>query len=791
MDLRNIKFTFRHFRKQKLFTFVNLAGLTLGIISVSIILIYISFETSYDSFNKNANQIFRVYSTHTRDGVNESWIMTPAPLAPFLQNKFPEITKTVRIAKSPKCLISSSDKSFFEKNLIIADSTIFDVFTFPLIAGDAKEVLSKPNSVVLSETIAEKYFGKNDPLGKTILYNRTKSLTVTGIMKNIPLNTHLRFDMVVSMSSAKTLLWSDFLENSMNTVVATYLLTNRNIDFERFSSSVSQSTKEYEGGDFGDNNQYHIQPLTSIHLHSNMGGEFGPNSDIKTIYTLATVSFLILLIACINYINLSFSIITLRSTELGIRKILGARKRQLIFLYLQDAFILAGLAVIIGFIIVPDILPWFGNLVGIKLDGTIKTKNLAPGILILFLIITLITGFSSGWLSTRINPMDTLRKTLIHRNNRNMALGILVLFQFGVSIALISCTLIVYRQMSFIRNLDLGFSKEQLMIIPLDDQKILSKLIPFKQDLLSNPHVISASAISDLPGEMQWVTSIKYDGMNKESLSTMTFMEIDRDFVKTFGIHLKNGYIPGDTASPYSGTQYLMNESAVKKLGWGVPLGKKLSCYNGKDGFVTGIIADFHFKTLHKEIEPLFLYVREDAPRYLAIKLNTIEIGKSVELIKNLWNKIVPDSPFEYFFYDSFYDQLYKKEALFGRIILIFSMVAILIASMGLFGLAAFFSERRTKEIGIRKINGAVITEVLTLLNSEFIKWVMFSFIIATPLSWYAMYKWLQPFAYKTELSWWIFGLAGMIAFVIAIVTVSWQSWRAATRNPVEALRYE
>jgi putative ABC transport system permease protein len=792
MEFGNIKFTFRNFRKQKLFTFVNLAGLTLGIVSTSLIFIYVGNELSYDRFNKNADRIFRVYGTFTRDGADEAWVQTPAPLAPFLQNKFPEIAKTVRIASIPKCLISSGDKSFFENRMIMADSSIFDVFTFPLISGNIRQVLSRPNSIVLTVSAAEKYFGKNDPVGKIIRYNREKDLVVTGVMKNIPGNTHLHFDMIVSMSSAKSLLWSDFLENPMNTVVSTYLLTNQNTDVEKFNSSVSQSAKEYDGGaDFGDNKQYRIQPLTSIHLLSDMGGESSPNGDIKSVYILSTIAIMIMLIACINYINLSFSIIKRRSTELGLRKIMGARKRQLIFLYLQDAFVLAGISVIISIVIIPDLLQWFGSLVGVDLSGKINIGSLIPVILLLFIIITLITGIGSGWISTKINPMDTLRKTLIHRKKHIGIQGILVLFQFGVSIALISSSLIVYRQMSFVRNINLGFSKEQLIIIPLDDKTILSKIIPFKQDLSTNANILSSSAVSDLPGEMKWVTSINYDGMNQKSPSTMTFLEIDRDFIKTFGIQLKNGYIPGDTACPYSGTQYLMNESAVKKLGWDIPVGKKLSSYNGKDGFVTGIVEDFHFKTLHKEIEPLFLYVREVAPKYLAVKLNTTDINGSVDFIKHQWNNIVPDSPFEYFFYDSYYDQLYKKEALFGRIIFIFSVVAILIACLGLFGLAAFFSERRTKEIGIRKVNGAVIGEVLIMLNREFIKWVLIAFIIATPASWYLMHKWLQNFAYKTELSWWIFGLAGMIAFVIAVMTVTWQSWRAATKNPVEALRYE
>jgi putative ABC transport system permease protein len=787
----NIKFTIRNFRNKKLFTIVNLTGLTIGIVAASLILIYISYELSYDRFNKNADRIFRVYSTFTMGGANGAWVQTPTPLASFLQNKFSEINTTVRIARSPKALVSEGDKNFFEDKIIMADSSIFDVFTFPLVVGNSNEVFRQPNSVVLTESTAEKYFGKSNPIGKIIRYNRKTDLTVTGIMKNIPGNTHLQFDMVIPMSSAKTFLGDDFLQNRMNTVVSTYLLTNQGTNFEKLENSVSQSTKEYDGGDFGDNKLYHVQPLTSIHLHSDMGGEFAPNSDIKSIYILGTIAFLILIIACINYINLSFSIVTRRSTELGIRKIMGARKRQLISLYLQDAFVLVGIAVIISIVIVPDLLPWFGGLVKVGLAENIKINNLIPGILLLFLIITLITGLSSGWISARINPMDTLRKTLIHRKKHIGTQGLLVLFQFGVSIALISSALVVFRQMRFIRNLNLGFSKEQLMIIPLNDQKILSKIKSFKQDLLTNPNILAAGATSDLPGEMKWITDIQFDGSSKQTPIVITYLEIDKDFIKTFGVHLREGYLPGDTSTPYSGTQYLLNESAVKRLGWDKPLGKRFSCYNGKDGFVTGIISDFHFKTLHKEIEPLFLYIREEEPKYLSVKLNTQDIAGSVAFIKHQWNNIVPDSPFEYFFYDSFYDQLYKKEALFGKIIFMFSMIAILIACMGLFGLAAFFSEKRTKEIGIRKVNGATIGEIMTMLNRQFIKWVFIAFIIAAPVAWYAMHKWLQSFAYKTELSWWIFGLAGLIAFIIALLTVSWQSWRAGTINPVEALRYE
>jgi putative ABC transport system permease protein len=791
MILRNLQFTLRNFRNQKLFSFVNIAGLTIGIVAASLIMIYISYELSFDRFHKNSGQIFRVYGTFTMGDKNQAWVQTPNPLGPFLKNKFPEIEKYVRITRLSKGLVSSGDKSFFEDRIVLADSTVFDIFTFPLLIGNPKAVLSQPNGVVLSESAAEKYFGKSDPIGKTIRYNRTIDFTITGIMKDIPGNTHLQFDMMVSMSTAKSLFREDFLEDHMSTVTNLYLMTNQSVKAGILEKYVSQSTKEYDdGADFGDNKQYHVQELTSIHLNSNMGGEFAPNSNIKNIYILSTIAFLILTIACINYINLSFSINTRRAKELGMRRIMGARRSQLILLYLSDASVLVGISVLTAAITISDNLGWFSRLVGSDLSKYYDVRNLLPSFVILFLLITSITGLASGWISSRVSPMDTFRKPFAETKKRIGIQGLLVLFQFGISIILIASSLFVYRQMKFIQNLNLGFSKEQLMIIPVNDNSMRSRILSFKNELIRNPIIISAGVTSDLPGEMKWVASIDFEGNDKGS-APMGYLAIDKDFFITYEVHLKAGYLPGDTTCPYSGTRYLLNEAAVQKLGWKDPIGKKFSSYNGKDGFVTGIISDFNFKSLREKVEPLFLFERESDPKYIAVKLSTNQISASVDFAKNLWNKMVPDSPFEYFFYDDYYDQLYRKESLFGKVIFIFSAVAILIACMGLFGLAAFFSEKRTKEIGLRIVNGATIAEMMIMLNTKFLKWVLIAFLIATPIAWYAMHKWLQSFAYKTELSWWIFALAGIIAMGIALITVSWQSWKAATRNPVEAMRYE
>jgi putative ABC transport system permease protein len=783
-------FALRNFSKQKMFSWVNLFGLSLAIVSVCLILIYVQNELSFDKYNKNADRIYRVYQTFVREGKSQDWVTTATPLTAFLKDKFPEIENAVRIAKVPKGLVDYGENSFYEENIVLADASIFDVFTFPLLVGNPQTVLKDPNSVVLSKAAAEKYFGDENPIGKTISYNQNTDLTVSGIMKDIPANSHLSCDMIVSMSSSKAFFGNDFLTNQMNTTVFTYLLAHTGIDRNRFENTISKvATDYYKVADFGIS--FHVQPLTSIHLYSDKGGEYQPNSDIRTVFIFSAIAILILIIACINYINLSFSLNKKRSTELGVRKVMGAGSVQLIRLFLSNAFVVTAISVLISSIVVWLLLPWFTHLVGAELRLSNLDFHFYLKLILIFLFIVLATGLSSGWIAARLKPVDSMKKSVI-KNKKNIGIhGVMVLSQFTVSIILIAATFLVTRQMDLLKNKNLGFSKEQLLIIPINDQGFQSRIQQLKQDLLTNPNILSASATSDLPGKLLWITSIDYEGKTEQSSETMTYLEIDKDFIKTYGVQIKTGYMPGDSACPYNGTQYLLNETAVKKLGWEQPIGKTFFCRNGKEGHITGIVNDFNFKSLHENVEPLFLYVNEGKSNYLTLKLDTRNVTKTISFIGQQWNNFVPNSPFEYFFYDSFYNQLYQKEARFSQIIFIFSCIAILIACLGIFGLAVFLSETRIKEIGIRKVNGAKVMEVITMLNKDFVKWVAIAFVIATPVAYYAMNKWLESFAYKTNLSWWIFALAGLLAMGIALLTVSWQSWRAATRNPVESLRYE
>lgn len=790
MLLRNIIFALRNFRRRKLFSVVNVIGLTISITAAGIIFLYILNELSFDRFNTNYKRIARVYETFTWDGSDQAWIQVPMPYASFLQNKYPQIEKTARIVKVPKGLVVSGAASLYEDRIILADTTVFDIFTLPFVEGNPKTALSSPGSIVLTQKTAEKYFGKTDAFGKTLTYSRNNTYTVTGIIRDIPETSHLIFDMMIPLSEGNKLFGPDFADNRMNTVAFTYLLANKSVDFDELDKAVSASTKDYEQGDFGDKKLYHIQSLASIHLLSAFGGEYSVNGDYRTIIILATIALLIIITACINYINLTYSISIRRTTELGIRKILGAGKAGIFMIYFIEAALVTGLSLIISTLILGDCSRLLSSYTGspVSYNGI---GRVLPWFGTIFLFITLVTGFLSGRISSGAGPAEIFRKSVTHKGSGSKLQGTLVLIQFVISIVLITCTIFIYRQMQFIRDANLGFSKEQLMIIPLNDRELPAKISSLKNEIATDPGVISSSAISDLPGQMLWVTTIHYEGQSPDTHTNITYLETDRDFMKTFGVKLVEGFMPGDTACRLSGTHYLINESAAKMLGWDKPVGKSFSCYTGKDGFVTGVFRDFNFKSLRQKIEPMFVFIREKDPYYFTVRLNGSDIVRSVTNIQSVWKKLFPGSPFEYFFYDSYYDQLYKKESSFGRLIMIFSALAIFIACLGLFGLAAYFSESKTKETGIRKVNGATIPSIVFMLNANFVKWVLFAFVIATPIAWFFMNKWLSVFAYHIKLSFWVFIMSGLTAFIISLLTVSWQSYRSASVNPVESLRYE
>lgn len=785
---------FRNFLKNKVFSLINLMGLVISLTAFLLILIYIQYELSFDRYHKDYTSIYRVRTISEMNGREESWLQTPAPLALFIKEKTPSIQNYVRIAKCNKVLINTEEKSFNETTLIVADPTIFDVFTFHLIIGDSNNVLNNPNSIVITESAAHKYFGNDNPIGKILSVNRKIDLVVTGMLKDIPTNSHLRFEFLASTQSADSLFWKGYLNDPLNTVVYTYLKIN---ETSKITNQTIKTVEKFANSYYDVlpiRSAIKLQPISDIHLHSHYGGEFGMNSDIFYVYIFSIVAILVLLIACINYTNLSLAVYSTRIREVSIRKTFGSSRKQLTAMFLIESFIMLFLSLNFAFILIKLLLPWFTHVIDRPLAVELGNSNFYWIVILLVPFIAMLSGGYPTIYITRFKATTILKSPFLTNNNKFGVRQMLVFIQFVLSIALIIASIVILRQVNYLINKNLGFSKNDCVLVDISDLNVSNKSEIYKQELLQNPKILSATAISDIPGEMKWVASIEYEGLSVEELKnppTMTYLKVDNDFIKAFKLKLIDGKDFSKKTTDIGVHEYILNESAVKSLGWENPIGKHFGYFQDQKGKVIGVVNDFHFKSLHTKIEPLFLSVDSKNFSYLSIRINNENFRETLTFIQNKWKTLANGRPFEYYLLDHYLNKLYKPEILLGRVILIFSFLTILITCLGLFGLTSFIVFRRTKEIGIRKVNGATVKSILLLLSKDFTRWVMMAFIIACPITYYIMNRWLQNFAYKTELNWWIFALAGLIVFTIALITVVWQSRRTASRNPIEALRYE
>jgi putative ABC transport system permease protein len=784
-----LKITIRNLVKHKSYSFIHIIGLTVGITCLILILKYVQHELSYDKFNINADQIYRI------TGYN--WATTQTPLASALRDFYPDIINTVRIKKEDKVLLSADQNKFYEENIIFSDASIFDVFSFPMLKGDQHAALNDPYSVVLTEETAHKYFGDQNPIGKKINYDGRFDFQVTGVLANIPNNSHLKFDFVFSLACAPTVFSKDFLENRMNTSVYNYFQVRPKSNFLLIESNLDKFTKSYLGDELYNMSrtgefriEYKIQPLTSIHLYSNLGGELEPNGDIKNVYIFSIIAVLILLIACINYMNLSTVRYMNRLKEVGIRKVVGATRYHIVKLFIGESILLSFVAVILAYILTQILSPW--------LSSNLGSKDLfagqSYGYILLLIVIALFTGIFSGIYPavtlSRFHPVNILSKTILKKNKRLNYRSALITFQFVVSIIMIITTLIVSYQLSFLRNKNLGFNKDQIIVLPLHSNPTRSQSESMKNEILQQSGIVNATLSSIVPGGVKWVRSFRWEGQNAKDKNTMGYISADNDFGKTYQIQFLEGRDLSNTYSSDETTGFLINQAAQKKLSWKSPIGKKIETFE-KQGTVIGLMKDFHFKSLHEKIEPLVIFNNPGNFAYLSIRMKAENALDIIPAIENKWKSFFPDKPFEYFFLDEYWGKLYEKEQKTSNLFLCFSGLAIFIACLGLFGLAAFSAQNKTKEIGIRKVLGASVSGIVSHLSMEFLKWVIIANIIAWPVAYYITNKWLQDFAYRIDISWWVFVLSGGIALIIAIATVSVHAIKAAIANPIEALRYE
>jgi len=780
-----LKVAFRNLLKSKTYALINILGLAIGMASCVLILLYVQHGLSYDRQHERADRIYRVYHEYLRDGQVESYAKTPGPLAEFLGNAYAPIEETVRMVPVDKILMSCGDKHFYEESLVLADPSILDVFSFPLIRGNPGTALKDPGSLLITQTAADKYFGDQNPIGKTIRVDRKTDLTVTGILKEIPSNSHIPFDFLASMASVEAIFHDGYLDDKNNTFAYTYVQLGRDIDSGVIPDLLAEAEEKYLGGTWG--GTYKLQPITRIHLHSDLGGEYEPNGNIRSIYIMAAIALSVLFVACINYANLAVALYSKRMREIGLRKVMGSNRIQLGVIFLTESFAVAFVALLFAITLVEMAMPWFAQFVGRSLDFSLTNGPLICGLAILVVAVGFLSGTYPALFVSRLQPVDVLKNRWTCGGGKAGLRYGLVLVQFAVFIILMIGTVTIGRQVRYIQNKNLGFIKDGLVVVPLADKSMRQKTDLLKREFLSNPNIRSAAATSDMPGVMRWVTSVSYEGFPPDTQTpTMSFLKVDGDFIETFSVDVVQG-----RDFSQAGHQYIINEAAVRSLGWEEPLGKWFRSYHGGEGNIVGVIGDFHFKPLHNSIEPLFLSLSAGPFDYLSVRVNAENVQETLSFMEDTWKRLSPDSPFDFFFYDSFFDKLYKNETQFGRMTLLFSALTILIACNGLLGLASFTAEQRTKEIGIRKVLGASVAEIVSLLSKDFSRWVVLANVIAWPIAYWAMSQWLERFAYRVDLGWTVFLASGGVALLVAWLAVGGQAMRAALSDPVEALRYE
>ncbi len=791
MMKNHLKIAFRNIQRHRGFAFINIFGLSVGMACCLLIFLFVRDELNFEKFHKNSPRIYRTIVDEYVDGKWEHNVGSPDLLGPALQKELPEVLTFVRLFNPnwiDKWSVSLGKKYFYEDNLFFADPTVFEVFTFPLLRGNPETVLKEPNSIVLTETMAQKYFGKEDPMGKVLRINDAVELKITGVVKNVPENTHFRFDFLASFESMPY-RWA--LNNWRTLQFYTYVLLNKEYDQNQLDEKLSPFMKKH----FGEQTktQLHLQPIEDIHLHSRYyNQEMAPNnSDISYVYIFTTIAIFILSIACINFMNLSTARSAHRAREVGVRKVIGAFRGQLIRLFLGESFLFSLIAAFISVFLIAAFLPTFNTLSGKDIPFNAQNIVFIGGFLA---CVILISGFFSGsypsLFFSSFQPMKILKGSLSEGQKGVLFRKALVMLQFMISACLIIGTLIVYRQINYCLNKNLGFDGEHVVVIPLRSPGVQIKYESYRNALLLNPSIVNVAGSSTVPGRSVGERGIFPEGNHWYPRNSMF---VDFDFIPTFGIKIKEGRNFSRDFPTDVDDAYIVNEAAVKNFGWEDPIGKKMIWAGDKNkkGFVIGVVKDFHYQSFHQKIEPLVLHITPGIGSYASIRIKSENIFHTMSFIQNKWKEFNPGHPFDYFFLDDQYDRLYRSEEKMGQVFRTFTFLALFISCLGLFGLSFYVLEKRTKEIGIRKILGASVSGIIFMVSKEFSKWILLANVVAWPIVYFSMNLWLENFSYRIDISFWTFLFSTVMVMTLALLTVSYQSIKAARANPASSLRYE
>lgn len=793
-----IKIALRNLSKQKMYSAINIMGLSIGLASCLLITMYILFELSYDRYHVNSDRMYRVWREFNNPDGSVNLRLGPiAPkFAPLLKEDFSEFEYVTRFIRDNGILIGRNNRYFTEENFLWADEHFFDVFTATWVAGDIRTALIEPNSLVLTRSMAQKYFGDENPVGQSLIHEKETNLKVTGVIEDPPMNSHFHYDFLGSFSS----LPPGFLESWGSNNFSTYVILKEGESPEaiekRIPEFLDRHMPDRQGMRPRQHTKLHLQPVPSIHLYSHLNSEIGENSDITYIYVLSAVALFVLLIACINYVNLATARSARRAKEVGMRKVLGAERNQLIRQFIGESVLITFIAMTLAVVLVELALPFFNAFVGRSLDLQYFINPWSvPVFLLMTCIIGMVTGSYPAFYLTRFKPITIVQSAKINSGTKSPLRASLVVLQFSVSIILMISMGVVHNQMEFIRQKDLGFNKEQLLVLP-SSPEMINNLESFKSKLLQDSNIISASAAKRIPSDRlldAGQAQIIRNGKAEEVTFRIPSLNVDHDYIPTFGMSLAAGRNFQRTLASDSTKAFIINEMAVKMLGWtsaDEAVGQPFK-YADRDGYIVGVVKDFHFESLHQQIAPIMMRISTAALFKITVRVKPDNIPSTIAYLQSVWQEYRPDYPFEYSFVDEKFDRLYRSEQKLGDLFGFFAGLSIFIACLGLLGLAAFMTEQRTKEIGIRKVLGASVGNIVAMVSGEFIKFVLIASVVAWLISYYSMREWLKIFAYHTKVDLTTFLLSSMAALVIALATVGFQAAKAATANPVEALKYE
>jgi len=804
-----LRVALRNLTKYKAFSLINISGFAVGIACCIAILLYMNDELSYDRFNVHANQIYRLAIHGRLDSHELDGAISPSIMGPSLYKDLPEIASYTRLVGTMHMgtpLIRYNGKAFVETKFIWADSTFFDVFTCNVIAGNMKTALAQPNTVVITRSTARKYFGDENPMGKALNADRQHDYIVTGVVEDLPSNAHFHFDFIGSLTTFEDSRNPFWLSNNYYT----YILLRDGTNINDFQLKVNNEAREHIGPQLkaamgityeqfeaaGNQYGYVLQPLTSIHLYSHLDYELEPNGNMSYVYIFSAIAIAILLIACINFINLSTARSERRAKEVCIRKSLGSSRAKLIWQFIAESVMTSTIAVFFAVVLVELFLPVFNDLTNKNVHlELLDSAFTIPALLVLSLLVGLISGFYPAFYLSSFQPVQVLKSGVKREGRKSLLRSGLVIVQFVVSITLFISTLVIYDQLKFIQNKDLGFNKEQVIIIK-HGEHLGGQIQAFKLAAAQDSRVLAVSISDAVPGDQAGDDPYKLEGAPIQQTRSIRTMRSDFDFSKTYQMRLTVGrYFSGD--HPSDTLAIILNEAALRTIGVGDPVGKHIAGPSGVPMYeIIGIVKDFNFQSLHEPVQPLAIrFFRAQEYRYnrqiVSIRIAPGDPRQVIAFLESTWKKFAGDETFDYSFLDQNLQNLYTIDQRTNRIVTSFSLLALFIASLGLLGLAAFVTEQRTKEIGMRKVLGASVVEIMMLLSKEFIKWVLIANVIAWPLAYYIMNNWLKNFAYRTDLSVWIFAASGFVVMLLALLTVSSHAIKAATANPIESLRYE